>query len=124
MIMGEMAYKNNYDYLVIPLLASFATEGKTKFFIQLGPYAGYLLSFTQKTDAFAGYPKHKSWFTSEVQKLDYGYSGGLGIRIPFGEKTVLEIAARGDRSLRKLNWVDGGAKPVSVGLLVGMKYKL
>lgn len=121
--LGEVKTKSDYDYLVIPLLASFATEGKTKIFINIGPYAGYLISYTQKFSAVARLPKTKNIYILK-QKIDYGLSGGVGIRIPFGEKIMMDIAGRGDLGLRELNEFESTAKHISVGLLVGLKYKI
>lgn len=126
--LGKVIRKTDYDYLVIPLLASFATEGKTKIFINIGPYAGYLIRSMQKTSAFEQYPERKLKFTSAVQKIDFGLSGGLGIRIPFGEKILMDIAGRGGLGLRKFyamrEFYGIEAKHISVGLLVGLKYKI
>lgn len=116
--------KTDYDYLVIPLLASFTSQDKTKVFINIGPYAGYLLSCALRTSKSAGFPKHKVVYTPNIQKFDFGLSGGIGVRIPFGEKLLLDIAGRADLALRELDGFANYSRPASVGLLVGMSYRL
>ena len=67
---GNLEIDIKYQYLVLPLLFAYHTGGNPDFYVNLGPYAGFLLSnmvYYEDTDQYDGM---KEDFTSETNSVD------------------------------------------------------
>ena len=112
----------NFDYLTLPILVRFSFGNKVKYFINGGPYLGYLLSqtFVIKGD---NYKTNTIENTSSYNSLDAGISLGTGLQYPINEKLYFSSEIRGNLGLLStLPKVD--TKVNSVNLLLGIAYKL
>jgi hypothetical protein len=125
---GTANLKSNYDYLVLPLLGSFSTNGTIKFFVNAGPFLGFLLSQKNKVPASGLFPGQTVDNYDNTKNLDLGISLGLGIDIPLGEKLLIELGSKFDLGLLDTNeqniFGTGTAKTNSLGFQLGLKYKL
>lgn len=116
---GDVDIDIEYQYLVVPVLFAYHTGGNPDFYVNLGPYAGFLLSnmvYYEDTDQFEG---RKEDFTSETNAVDVGASIGIGANVPVGENLKLSVEIRENLGLTK---TIGDSKTNSIGLLVGLKY--
>lgn len=112
----------NFDYLTLPILVRFSFGKRVKYFVNTGPYFGYLLSqtFVTKGDNFN---TRTNDYTSATNKFDFGVSFGTGLQYPIKEKIYLSSEIRGNLGL--YNTIPGGDTKVnSVNLLFGIAYRL
>lgn len=112
----------NFDYLTLPILIRFSFGKKIKYFVNSGPYFGYLLSqtFVTKGDNFNTFTND---YTATTNKFDVGISFGTGLQYPIKEKLILSSEIRGNLGL--YNTIPSGDTKVnSVNLLLGIAYRL
>lgn len=96
---GEVNAYMNYNYLTVPLLTQLTLGNKTKFYLNAGPYMGYLMKQTLVYAPFLETPAITTDNTDSYNKLDLGLSTGVGIGFPVKEKWLFTIEARNNRGL-------------------------
>jgi opacity protein-like surface antigen len=125
--MGTQEAKFNYDYLTLPILASYSTKGKTKFYIDAGPYLSFLLGQKTTYEAVGSIPERTEDGSESTKKIDLGLSVGAGLYIPLGDNLILDLGLRDNLGLINVSSVsifdDGSIKTNSLGLKIGLKYK-
>ncbi|MDX2430330.1 MAG: outer membrane beta-barrel protein, partial [Bacteroides sp.] len=96
------------------------------YFINAGPYLGFLINANTQTKNIEGYPDTKNDFTENYKRSDWGISAGLGIAIPIGSKLSLSLEVRNNLGLSQINtgdvWQGGYVKTNATNLLVGAAY--
>lgn len=119
---GEVKTRVNYNYLTIPILAR-ATFGKNgQFFVNAGPYLGYLLrqSFVTKGNT--------SNNTLNNKELDFGFTTGLGFSVPYKTKYAFSFEVRNNLGLFNVSAIpvvnDGAIRTNSTNFLFGFTYKI
>ena len=81
----------NLDYLTVPVMASWQFGNKRNWFLEFGPYVGFLLNAeetrfgTDVTDSFNG--------------TDFGLALGIGVKIPLNDKLKLFFEYEGQGGL-------------------------
>lgn len=88
----------NLNYFIVPLLFSAEIGAKTKGFLSVGPYLGYLLeAYTTANyyEGHAGYMQH-------LNQFDAGISAGLGIKIPIEQILCISIELRNNFGLYQI----------------------
>ena len=124
---GEVTSQSNFDYLTIPLLARFTFGKKIHFFVNAGPYLGYLLKEKDITEAFGEYQKLESVNTDRFERLDFGITTGLGVIFSIQDKLLLTVEIRNNLGLVNISSLpvtnDGSIKTISTNLLIGIAYK-
>lgn len=117
----------NFNYLNIPLLFGATIGNKRRFYVNGGPFLGYLL---KQTFVYRGetIPKTIQDNTHLDKKLDLGASLGLGFILPFKEKFAYSFEIRNNLGLRNVSKVpvfnNGTTKTNSTNLLMGFVYKI
>ena len=118
----------NYDYISVPLLLRATFGKKINWFINAGPYIGFLLKQTVHGDAVQSLPELNSDFTEFSKKTETGMSAGIGISYPVMEKLDLSFEVRDNLGLSNTSAVpvynDGVIKTNALNFLVGVSYKL
>ena len=109
----------NFDYLVLPIKASFQTGGKIKGYINGGLFVGYLLRYSEDWN---GEDNPTLTTTSDFKRIDGGLTVGIGTYIPIYKRIILDIGVVENLGLYNIN--DNDLKTNSVGLLLGLKYAL
>ena len=71
------SFHERYDYLILPVLLRINLGKKSRTFLNVGPYIGYLFSHSSKMDNRIYY--YKEW---EFTKFDFGMTLGFGVNIP------------------------------------------
>lgn len=109
----------NFDYLVLPIKASFQTGGKIKGYINGGLFVGYLLKYSEDWN---GEDFQTLTTTSDFKRIDGGVTVGIGTYIPIYKRIILDIGVVENLGLCNIN--DNNLKTNSVGVLLGLKYAL
>jgi hypothetical protein len=121
----------NFDYLTIPLLFSYSTNGVVRFYINGGGYLGFLLSNNTIVSAYGNYPEHvQSEYTHDVSEdtktLDFGFSFGCGLFVPMGERYAFDFGLRDN--LGMVDWFkpeyEWNSRFNSIGIVASLKYYL
>jgi len=119
---GEVKTRVHYNYLTIPILAR-ATFGKNgQFFVNAGPYLGYLLrqAFVTKGNT--------SNNTLNNKELDFGLTTGLGFTVPYKTKYAFSFEVRNNLGLFNVSAIpvfnDGAIRTNSTNFLFGFTYKV
>lgn len=118
--------KKNYDYLVLPIMLKYNFKENTSFYVNGGPFIGFLLksNMTNDLEDIEGFNNASSMSTSDLnKKIDLGLSFGLGKTIKFNEKNEIFIEIRENLGLINTNkygvWGDGNVKTNSLNLIIG-----
>jgi hypothetical protein len=126
-ISRNATFHEHYDYLTLPILVRASLGKKVRFFLNTGPYFGFLIKQTIKLEG-AGTADRKMDNTKNVNRFDTGLATGLGTYTPLGKKLAFTLEFRhnlGLYNVSKISYVDGGSlKMNSTAILVGLAYKL
>ena len=125
-ITGDGKLHLRYNYLTIPLLYQFNFGNKVKFFINGGPYIGYLLKQKDvvKVDDL---PKRTADNTDDFERLDFGMTAGIGGMIPINNDLMLTTEIQNNWGLQNLNKNTSSSSKLhtnATNLLFGIVYKL
>ncbi len=127
-------YKWMLNYLTLPMMAKVSFGSGARFFIEAGPYFGYLLSAKMKgTAKFMNPTNPDQNHTDDVdtdiydsfKKFDFGLVGGIGVKVPAGSNMMVFGDARYNYGLAKLD-SDGNAKMFNsaIGISVGVLFDI
>jgi len=125
--LGEITINTNFDYLTFPILVRATFGKKVQYFINVGPYFGYLIkqTFVSKGDNI---PTTTSDNTSLDKRFDIGISTGLGLSVPIKTKFAFSFEVRNNLGLYNVSAVpvanNGAIKTNSTNFLLGFTYKL
>ncbi|WP_300662771.1 porin family protein [Fluviicola sp.] len=125
-IIGTGKTSSRFDYLTFPVLVKASFGKKVSFFVNAGPYAGYLLSKTDRMKI----NKQETIYTEDLKhsgfnRWDFGIASGVGIAIPIRTYWVISVEARNYSGLTDLaesgitKWLTN-----TTDLRVGVAYKL
>jgi hypothetical protein len=126
-VLGEITTNGNFDYLTLPILVRATFGKKIQFFVNAGPYFGYLIKQTgvSKGDNI---PTKKTDNTSFNKRFDTGISTGLGLSVPIKTKFAFSFEVRNSLGLYNVSAFpvanDGTVKTNSTNFLLGFTYKL
>ena len=124
--LGKINTNTNFDYLTFPILVR-ATFGKrVQYFINAGPYFGYLI---KQASVIKGdnVPTITIDNTLLDKRFDIGISAGLGLSLPVKTKFAFSFEVRNNLGLYKVSEVpinNGTIKTNSTNFLLGFTYKL
>ena len=117
--------KKNYDYLVLPIMIKYSFTNRNSFFINGGPYIGYLLksNITNDLGNIDGLNNEPFETTKYNNKTDFGLSIGLGKSFELKENNSIFIEIRENLGLTNTskNTVmgNGTVKTNSLNLIIG-----
>lgn len=99
------------DYVTVPVLAKFNFGSKAKFFVNTGPYVGYLINY--------------EWIDT---RFDYGWVTGLGGQMDITSKTILSLEVRNSYGLAPItassSEFKNGRYNNTLNLLLGVAFRL
>ncbi|MBW6478447.1 MAG: PorT family protein [Bacteroidales bacterium] len=120
--------KLNFDYLTLPLMAAYNTNGKVNFYIGGGTFLGYLISQKTVFGAIGDTPEQIQDHTHTMKKLDLGLSLISGINLPVAHKLIFDLGLRNFMGLVNTSKYeiadDGFIKTNSYSLVLGLKYAI
>lgn len=117
--------KKNYDYLVLPILIKYSFSNNNSFYLNGGPFIGYLLksNITNNLENIDGLNNEPFETTKYNNKTDFGLSIGLGKNFEVKEKNSIFIEIRENLGLTNTskNTVmgNGTVKTNSLNLIIG-----
>lgn len=114
----------SYDYITLPLLVKASFGKQVKFFVNAGPYAGVILTRTERAilDEKVVY---KASGTSGLSNFDFGIAGGIGIAIPIKESWMVHAELRNYFGLYDIDiWEKNGQYTNTTDLRFGVVYRL
>lgn len=117
--------KKNYDYLVLPIMIKYSFTNRNSFFINGGPYIGYLLksNITNDLGNIDGVINEPFETTKYNNRTDFGLSIGLGKNFELKENNSIFIEIRENLGLTNTseNTVmgNGTVKTNSLNLIMG-----
>jgi Outer membrane protein beta-barrel domain len=133
-INGEEKFetKKNYDYLVLPIMLKYDFKDKNSFFVNGGPFIGFLLqsSLTNDLDPRILGPneQNKRITTKNNNPIDLGFSLGLGKTFDINDKNSIFIEIRDNVGLintsKSKAFGNGTIKTNSLNLVVGYSFDL
>lgn len=100
---GEIKAHSNFDYLIIPVLARLNFGSKLNFFVNAGPYFGYLIKHTSFTEAFNEFPESTMDNTANFKRFDTGLTSGLGCGLPIKNNFTMTIEVRHNLGLYNIS---------------------
>ena len=119
--------KKNYDYLIIPILLKYNFKDKNSFFLNGGPFIGYLLKskLTNNLDA----PEFNTSdldTTNDNKKTDYGISLGFGKNFDLKNNKSISIEIRENLGLADTSkveyWNGKNLRTNSINFLIGFSF--
>lgn len=114
---------NNFDYLTLPLLARATFGNKVNFFVNAGPFVGFLLRQEEVRTA-EGFPTDRINYTDVYKRFDAGITIGAGVLIPIKERFSISFEGRNNLGLVDIEKPSSTLKTNSVNLLFGLVYHL
>lgn len=116
--------KKNYDYLVLPIMVKYCFSDENSFYVNGGPFIGYLLKSNLTNDLEIDGGNNDSVETTNLNnKTDFGLSIGLGKTIEINERNSIFIEIRENLGLTNTSknkvWGNGEVKTNSLNLIVG-----
>lgn len=128
---GNLLYKNGrsntrMDYLTFPVLVKAGFGKKVNFFVNAGPYGGYLLQQTVRTRYNGSSSTQKDDPDNfGVSRWDFGIAGGIGIAIPIRTYWVVSAEIRNYSGLIDIATNDKvKSRTNTTDLRIGVAYKL
>ncbi|WP_289055016.1 porin family protein [Carboxylicivirga marina] len=125
---GKAEVKANYDYLTLPLLVSYHTNGKLRFYFGGGTFFGFLLSQKGITEGNDVIPEQTWDNTENTKRIDVGLAFKAGINLPMSDILMIDLGLRDHLGLLNTSKVevfeDGSIKTNAFSAFVGLKYKL
>ena len=117
------------NYLVLPVVVRASFGDNVRFFMNAGPYFGYLMSANGYSPGIGTIPSTNVNESTDFKRLDIGLTGGFGIGFPLKKGIILGLEARGNLgglSIANNNVISNGVsiENVSGGLLLGLRYTI
>ena len=124
---GTGTVSTRLDYITFPVLVKASFGKKVQFFVNAGPYAGYLLGKTERSKLTLNDSEQVSGNKdmTGLNRWDFGVAGGIGIAIPIRTYWVISVEARNYTGLMDIaessliKWSTN-----TTDLRVGVAYKL
>lgn len=117
----------DYDYLTLPVKARLTFGRKWNFFVNAGPYFGFLIKQTTVIEAYDHVPVRKIDNTDRFKRLDAGLTGGVGCILPIKGNLIITIEIRHNLGLYNISVLpvinDGKILTNSTSLLIGCAYR-
>ncbi len=110
--------KTNYQFITLPILLKYEFGNSNPFFINGGPFLGYLISAKET------FPNNEIIeFSERMTNFDFGLSFGVGKMISLNDKNNLIIELRNNLGLTSISKFVS-AKTNSLNLIVGWNFTL
>lgn len=126
-LLGEFTANANYDYMTLPILVRATFGDRGQFFVNAGPYFGYLIKRTNVSKG-DNIPTATDNQTSLTKRFDTGISTGLGLSVPIKTKFAFSFEVRNNLGLYNVNAMpapnNSTNKTSSTSLILGFNYKL
>jgi opacity protein-like surface antigen len=120
--------KSKYNYATVPLLFGFRFGENISFFVNIGPYASFLLKQTTYVPPVEDAPVVITDDTGHFRNTEFGAALGLGISYPVTDRLVLSAEIRNNLGLTEINdnyiSESRSVRTNVANLMLGVAYKL
>lgn len=119
--------KRHYDYLIVPILLKYNFKNKDSFYVNGGPFIGFLLQskFTNDLNV-TGFGSSDVVTTKNNKKTDLGLSFGVGKNFDLKNNKKFYIEIRENLGLNNTSkidvWNGGTVKTNAINLLFGLSF--
>ncbi len=119
--------KRHYDYLLVPVLLKYSFINKDSFYLNGGPFIGFLLQskFTNDLNV-SGFGSSDVVTTKNNKKTDFGLSFGLGKNFDLKKNKTIYLEIRENLGLTNTSkidvWNGGTVKTNAMNIIVGMSF--
>jgi hypothetical protein len=117
-----------YEYISIPVLISYSTQGKVKFYINGGFFGGFLLKYMSEFYSERDNTTNIEELEDSSKKYDAGISFGLGGSIAIGKRICVDLGVRDNLGLVNLypaEWsISESLKTNSLALVIACKVRM
>ena len=117
-----------YEYISIPVLISYSTQGKVKFYLNGGFFGGFLLKQMSEFYSERDNTTNIEELEDSSKKYDAGISFGAGGSIAFGKRICVDLGVRDNLGLINIyptEWsVSESLKTNSLALVLALKLKI
>lgn len=119
--------KRHYDYIILPVLLKYSFTNKDSFYINGGPFIGFLLQSKYTNDLnVSGFGSSDVVTTKNNKKTDFGFSLGLGKNFDLKKNKAIYVEIRENLGLSNTSkidvWDGGTVKTNSINLIFGMSF--
>nr|MBP6411445.1 outer membrane beta-barrel protein [Pseudarcicella sp.] len=117
--------KKNHDYLVLPIMLKYNFSNKNSFYVNAGPFIGFLLksNLTNDLEKINNLKYNPVSTTHLHNKTDFGISIGLGKTFSINKKNAIFIEFRENLGLTNTSnfkvWGNGELKTNSLNFVIG-----
>lgn len=119
---GKVKIIANYQYLSIPVLLKYDFGDNHSFFINGGPFLGYLLKSQLSND----YDNSSTDTTDDNKKMDFGLTFGIGKTFKLNNNQEITVEIRDNLGLSNTSNIDvvdnGSIKTNSLNLICGWSF--
>ena len=120
----EYKFRTRFEYITIPVLIKYFISENKDFYINGGPYFGYLLN-TKNID---NGKESDLDFNKDFNKIDLGFTIGFGYNLELNETNHISFELRNNLGLTKINSDDNSffdsTKTNSLNLILGWNFYL
>lgn len=114
---------SHFDYLTLPILVKATFGKKINFFVNAGPYVGYLLNTTNRLKLENS--DNKQTVTNSYKRWDFGVSAGIGIGVPINDYWVVSAEIRNYTGLTNIStFANTNLKTNTTDLRLGVVYRM
>ena len=125
MLIGQIKATTNFDYLTIPIMAKYEFGNSKKFFVNGGPFLGFLLSIKTKGKSKV-LNLNSSTNIEGLKKINVGLSFGIGMKVYSNDKSDLNIELRENLGLLNISdnevYEGGNLKTNSLNLILNWSF--
>lgn len=120
----ELKFQTRFEYISIPILLKYFVSENNDFYINGGPYLGYLLKIKNINDG----EESDLDFNNDFEKIDLGLTFGIGYNLDLSQKSYLNFELRNNFGLTNIdsnnNNLFNRTKVNSLNLIIGWNFYL
>ena len=120
----EFKFQTKFEYVSIPILLKYFISENNDFYINAGPYIGYLLNTKNVDDG----KESDLDFNNDFDKIDLGFSVGIGYNLELNQTNYLNFELRNNLGLTNINSNNNSlfnsTKTNSLNLILGWNFYL
>lgn len=123
----QFTSKKHYDYIVLPIMIKYAFTNKDSFYVNGGPFIGFLLQSKITNDLdVPDFNSDDLDTTNDNKSTDFGLSFGIGKEISLNDTNSISVEIRDNLGLSNTSkidvWNGGTVKTNSLNLLVSYSF--
>ena len=120
----KLKFQTRFEYISIPILLKYFVCENNDFYVNGGPYLGYLLNIKNIDDG----EESELDFNNEFEKIDLGLTIGIGYNLDLNQKSYLNFELRNNFGLTNIesnnNDLFDRTKANSLNLIIGWNFYL